>query len=290
MASKSCADDRTDVGSPFTNCDGAQTVGRFGFGLVRNGRPGTLSTWRVSVRTSEIGTRVAMLFGGMPSVSIDGDKYAWQVITEAVTVDVVLSGPHALRVRWRRDGCGRRCDGPEQSKRAECSCASLGLLADRKAAVQQGDGCMPSIEISFRLRRDPALGLFTFISGNWSFAEQAIMAKAALDRLAGPTQVQLGLKQTCHTLHRGREVNYTRPTLALVALYCMCVPAHAVTLPPPRTAPPLASLLSRDDVELLDRDGAGGGGAGRPRACDLTVMSRLLSPTELQPQGTTAAS
>ena len=45
MASKSCADDRTDAGSPFTNCDGAQTVGRFGFGLVRNGRPGTLSTW-----------------------------------------------------------------------------------------------------------------------------------------------------------------------------------------------------------------------------------------------------
>jgi Recombination directionality factor-like len=216
MASKSCADDRTDAGSPFTNCDGAQTVGRFGFGLVRNGRPGTLSTWRVSVRTSEIGTRVAMLFGGMPSVSIDGDKYASQVITEAVTVDVVLSGPHALRVRWRRDGCGRRCDGPEQSKRAECSCASLGLLADRKAAVRQGDGCMPSIEMSFRLRRDPALGLFTFISGNWSFAEQAIMAKAALDRLAGPIQVQLGLKQTCHTLHRGREVNYTRPTLALV--------------------------------------------------------------------------
>jgi hypothetical protein len=216
MASKSCADDRTDAGSPFTTCDGAQTVGRFGFGLVRNGRPGTLSTWRVSVRTSEIGTRVAMLFGGMPSVSIDSDKYAWQVITEAVTVDVVLSGLHALRVRWRRDGCGRRCDGPEQSKRAECSCASLGLLADRKAAVRKGDGCMPSIEMSFRLRRDPALGLFTFISGNWSFAEQAIMAKAALDRLAGPTQVQLGLKQTCHTLHRGREVNYTRPTLAPV--------------------------------------------------------------------------
>jgi hypothetical protein len=216
MANKSRADDRTDAGSPFTNCDGARAVGRFGFGLLRNGRPGTLSTWRVSVRTPEIVARVAMLFGGMPSVSIDGDKYAWQVITEAVTVDVVLSDPRALRVRWRRDGCGRRCDGPEESKRTECSCASLGLLADRKAAVRQGDGCVPNIEMSFRLRHDPALGLFTFISGNWSFAEQAIMAKAALGRLAGPTRVELGLKQTCHTLHRGREVNYTRPTLALL--------------------------------------------------------------------------
>jgi hypothetical protein len=215
MANKSRTDDRTDAGSPLTNCDGAQAIGRFGFGLLRNGRPGTLSTWRISVRTPEIVARVAMLFGGMPSATIDADKYAWQVITEAVTVDVVLSGPRALRVRWRRDGCGRRCDGPEQSKRAECSCASLGLLADRKAAARQGDGCVPNIEMFFRLRHDPALGLFAFVSGNWSFAEQAIMAKAALGRLAGPTRVQLGLKQTCYTLHGGREVNYTRPTLAL---------------------------------------------------------------------------
>ena len=216
MANKSRADDRTDVGSPFTNCDGAQAVGRFGFGLLRNGRPGTLSTWRVSVTTPEIVARVTILFGGMPPKSIDADKFAWQVITEAVTVDVVLSGPPALRVHWRRDSCGRRCDGPDQSKRAECSCASLGLLADRKAAVRQGDGCVPNIEMSFRLRHDPALGLFTFTSGNWSFAEQAIVAKAALGRLAGPTRVQLGLRQTCHALHGGREVNYTRPTLALL--------------------------------------------------------------------------
>ena len=75
---------------------------------------------------------------------------------------------------------------------------------------------MPNVEMSFRLRQDPTLGLFTFISGNWSFAEQAIMAKAALGRLAGPARAQLGLKQTCHALHGGREANYTRPTLALL--------------------------------------------------------------------------
>jgi len=39
---------------------------------------------------------------------------------------------------------------------------------------------VPNIEMFFRLRHDPALGLFAFVSGNWSFAEQAIMAKAAL--------------------------------------------------------------------------------------------------------------
>ena len=95
---------RTDAGSPFTNFDGAQAVGRFGFGLLRDGRPRTLSTWGVSVGTPEIVAKVAMLFGGVPSATIDADKYAWQVITEAATVDVVLPAPQCsaspLAGRW----------------------------------------------------------------------------------------------------------------------------------------------------------------------------------------------
>jgi hypothetical protein len=58
--------------------------------------------------------------------------------------------------------------------------ANLFNLIDRKAAVRRGRGCVPNIEMYFRLSHDPALGLFTFTSGNWSFAEQAIKAKAAL--------------------------------------------------------------------------------------------------------------
>jgi hypothetical protein len=160
----------------------------------------------------------------MPWGDIDSDDYVWNVVIETATVEVVLSGAHALRVRWRRDGCGRRCDGSEQDKEKGCSCASLNLI-DRKAAVRRGRGCVPNIEMYFRLSHDPALGLFTFTSGNWSFAEQAIKAKAALGRLAVPTRIQLGLKRTCHTLHRGRGVNYTKPTLALL---CTSSPVHSV--------------------------------------------------------------
>ena len=86
------------------------------------------------------------------------------------------------------------------------------------------------------------------------------MAKAALDRLAGPIQVQLGLKQTCHTLHRGREVNYTSPTLALVGavLHVRSGPRGDVTSASDSATP--GQLAEPDDVELLDRDGVGGGG------------------------------
>jgi hypothetical protein len=83
---------------------------------------------------------------------------------------------------------------------------------------------VPNIEMRFRLSHDPALGLFTFTSGNWSFAEEAIKAKAALGRLGVPTRIRLGLKRTCHTLHRGRGVNYTKPTLELLGT---SLPVHS---------------------------------------------------------------
>jgi hypothetical protein len=217
VPSLSHADDRTAASSSATNRVAAEAIGRLGFGLLRDGRPETLTTWRISARDPEVVARVAVLFRGVPRKSTEADEYTWHVVTETATVDVILSGPHALRVCWRRDGLGRRCDGLEQGKGAHCSCGSLGSLTERKAAAQRGHGCVPNIEMSFQLVHDPTVGTFTFLSGNWSFAEQAIMTKAALANLAVPTLIQLGLKQTRHILHGGRSVTYTRPTLALLS-------------------------------------------------------------------------
>jgi hypothetical protein len=210
------AENRTAASSPATNRVGAEAVGRFGFGLLRNNRPETLTTWRISARNPEVIARVAALLGGVPRKSTDADGSAWHVATETATVNVILSGSHALQISWRRDGLGRRCDGPGQSKGAGCSCAPLRSLADRKAAARRGHACAPNIEVSFQLMHDPTMGMFRFVSGNWSFAEHAVVAKAALGNLAGPTLIQLGLRQTVHTLHGGRSVTYTRPTLALL--------------------------------------------------------------------------
>jgi hypothetical protein len=217
VPSLSRADDRTPAGSSATNRVAAEAIGRLGFGLLRNGRPETLTTWRISARDPEVVARVAALFRGMPRKSTDADEYEWHVVTETATVVVILSGPHALHVCWRRDGFGRRCGGSEQGSGARCACGSLRSLAERKAAARRGHGCVPNIEMSFQLVDDPTLGMFTFVSGNWSFAEQAVMTEAVLGNLAVPTLIQLSLKQTRHVLRGGRSVTYTRPTLTVLS-------------------------------------------------------------------------
>jgi hypothetical protein len=111
------ADTGSGASSSSTTFDGAQAVGRFGFGLLRNNRPETLSTWRISAREPEVVPRVGRLFGGMPWGDIDPDEYVWHVVIETTTVDVVMSGAHALRVRWRRDGCGRRWMAPNRARK-----------------------------------------------------------------------------------------------------------------------------------------------------------------------------
>jgi hypothetical protein len=188
--------------------------------MLCNDRPETLVTWRISAKDPETIACVATLFRGTPEKTDDADQYGWHVVTEASTIDAILPGPHALRVRWQRDGRGDRCDGLKQGAQADCSCVPLPTLADRKAAARQGHGCVPYVELSFQLLRDPALGIFTFVSGNWLFAEQAMQTKATLDALNGRARLQLHLKQSDHTLHGGRSVTYTRPTLTLLGTAC----------------------------------------------------------------------
>jgi Recombination directionality factor-like len=242
LPSLSRADDRTPAGSSATNRVAAEPIGRLGFGLLRNGRPETLTTWRISARDPEVVARVAALFRGMPRKSTDADEYEWHVVTETATVVVILSGPHALHVCWRRDGFGRRCGGSEQGRAARCAC-SLRSLAERKAAARRGHGCVPNIEMSFQLVDDPTLGVFKFVSGNWSFAEQAVVTEAVLGNLAVPTLIQLGLKQTHHILRGGRSVTYTRPTLAVLGPSSLN--SLAVTSRLPWPAPTVASLPSQ---------------------------------------------
>jgi len=102
---------------------------------------------------------------------------------------------------------------------------------------------VPNIEISFQLVQDPTLGMFTFVSGNWSFAEQAVMTEAVLGSLAVPTLIQLGLEQTPQVLRGGRSVTYTRPTLTVLGT--SLPDSLAVTSRLPWPAPTAASSLSR---------------------------------------------
>jgi hypothetical protein len=74
-------------------------------------------------------------------------------------------------IRWQSIG-EQTCDGAVRSNGQSCACPRN--LAQRRAAAKHGEDCKPGVSICFRLRSDPALGMFGLLSEDWSFAETVI--------------------------------------------------------------------------------------------------------------------
>jgi hypothetical protein len=199
-----------------TNAAGnTEPVGTFHYAtLVRNRlRLQVVASWQVSCEDREVLARVAHLLGrASPGIGSD----ARSITTETTTVEIVLHGPRALCLLWCRDDRST-CDGKthcDEGTEHPCTCPPS--LAERRTATRHGRGCEPRVEVFFQLAQDPALGIFTFTSGSWSFAEEVINARNALYANGQPTRARLSLWQTYHRLSSGRTLTYTRPTLALV--------------------------------------------------------------------------
>jgi hypothetical protein len=199
--------------------DGAEIVGSLhydAFGAHMSSRgPQVLETWLVTLRDATLASRVVDLLGGATSRCQD-NGHARYVITETRELDVLLGGPEDLNVGWHRHP-GHVCDGASQhDQRGSRSCACPTQLAYRKLATRAGRGCRPRIWLCFRLLQDPALGMLSFSSGNWAFAEQASEALASLRRDPRLAYARLGLHRTPHRLGSGTTITYTRPALTLV--------------------------------------------------------------------------
>jgi hypothetical protein len=190
-------------------------VGSFRYGGVFDSRPRVLGTWLVTSSDARIVGQVAALFGGTLPGSHDGGQELY-IITGAAEVDVLLAGPEALDVDWRRQP-GHVCDGGVQhDQRGSRPCECPFDLADRRTAARAGHGCRPRARACFRLVQSPELGTFTFSSGNRAFAEQASGALVSLRRDSRPTCARLSLQRTPHRLRSGTTIAYTRPTLVLL--------------------------------------------------------------------------
>jgi hypothetical protein len=137
-----------------------------------------------------------------------------EVITDSAVVDVLLPGADALRVRWG-DIDKPACDGAAQGDDRRCICPPT--LAERRAAAKLGLSCQPRAEVRFRLRDDPALGVFSLVSEDWSFVELVMETRAVLRGSAQPAAARLRLLRTMHTLRSGRVLAYTRPVISLLA-------------------------------------------------------------------------
>jgi hypothetical protein len=180
-----------------------EAVGRFHYGTLLGNHPHVLATWRVVADRLCVVQRVAELLGGhtcIPDARTDGE-----VITGAATVDVILSDPSAIDVRWYLND-ERACDEP-----GECRCPPS--LPERRIAARAGRGCEPRVRICFRLHRDAGLGTFMLFSGAWSLVEDATRARQTLRRRTCPVVAHLGLERHVFALQSGGRIAYTRPRL-----------------------------------------------------------------------------
>jgi hypothetical protein len=158
----------------------ATLAGSLDYATMVGNRPRTLGSWRVTTTSRRTADWVAQLLGGR--VQQDLTNGLVEVLTTSPTVDVLLTGPAALRVQWQH--AASRCDGVTQRDGRPCACPRS--LAQRRATGKQGRGCRPCAELRFRLTLGPCLGTFSLACEDWSFVELVARTQAARRARQGP--------------------------------------------------------------------------------------------------------
>lgn len=196
-------------------------VGRFRSGYSINGRPASLTEWRVTSGDPDVAKAIRDLYDGEePQTWETQGEDNLEVFTKAPKVKVIIDGTEAIRqemVLWGRAGAIRRCDGVEQTmdedKGQPCVCPAS--FADRKEAAKSGRGCQPNITVFFRLADNPDLGRFKFTSGSWSLVKDIIGTEAALAAVDGEALAWLRLEVVEYESN-GRQRKFTKPVIEII--------------------------------------------------------------------------
>lgn len=193
-------------------------VGRFRSGRQLQGRPMSLSTWRVTSGDPDVLAAVAARYGAVegPQEWETKTEERLEVITEADSVDIIISRPEHVRsemVLWGRKGKVRSCDGlvqnGEGAQGKPCECPHA--LDDKIEGAKAGTACEPSISYLFTLADLPELGRFRFQTGSWSVARAVADTEAALVDIFEDNEDAVGALATLHLEQRTRKdgVSYT---------------------------------------------------------------------------------
>jgi hypothetical protein len=194
--------------------DGTTPVGRFHYATLLRNRPQVLTAWGINSDDPSVLDRVAEQLGGTLQ-QLDGNTLS--LTTNTTAVEVILTGPDAVQLRWCRNA-RHACDGRVQHDdgvRRPCTCPPS--LAERRAATRHGHGCEPDVDVAFRLLQDPRLGMFAFTSGSWSLAEDVMRAEEVLRTWGEPGLARLCLHRTPCTLAGGLVISCTTPRLTVLA-------------------------------------------------------------------------
>lgn len=194
-----------------------ENAGRVRSGMVANGRPMSLDSWRFTLTNKEIAEKVAAKFGGTPE-TWDNVKEPWQVLTEGLTeLDITINSPRALSanmVLWGRKAIIRECSGVVQNDGKPCVCPSDTF--ERKQAGKDGTGCEPSLFAAFTIDGLEELGSFVYRSGAWTAAEDWSAAEEAVAKIDGPVKAKLITELVEFTTKDGEDRRFRKPVLKVL--------------------------------------------------------------------------
>lgn len=199
-------------------------VGRFRSGRQTDGRPESLSEWRVTTGDPAVAEAISGMYGGHPEEWETPKEDALEVLTNSAKVDILIDSADAISATMVLWGMGgdkvHECDGvalitDDEDNGKPCGCPPL--LAERKALAKKGRGPKPNISMKFRLADDPELGYFRFQSASWDLTRVLHEVQDALDNVGTVALATLSLEVVEFTPKAGpmagRLVSYRKPVI-----------------------------------------------------------------------------
>ncbi|WP_052844996.1 hypothetical protein [Streptomyces sp. NRRL S-31] len=188
-------------------------------------KPVSLAKFRVLAAGEETAKGIAELMGGTPSEKFPEKDHNFEILTDASSVEIVISGADAIEdkfMQWGPNGLPiHECDGRlslmPDDKGEPCGCT--GTLKERKAKSRAGKGAGPNIIVSFRLAGlGYELGMGRWIATSWQFAETVHDVKDALDDVDGEALCRLEIVQEEFELD-GELIKYKKPVITVLGSY-----------------------------------------------------------------------
>ena len=216
-------------------------VGRFRSGYQLNDRPAALTEWRVTTGDPEVASAISDLLGGdAPQEWPAKGEDNLEVFTASKEIDVIIDSPKSVRQRlvlWGRNGKPiYTTDGETKDDGTPDPDAHLSLQ-ERKQRSRDGVGPTPDVEVYFRLKEQPDLGVFKFQTGSWSLVQDWIWVdlEAQLEAVQGAIECTLKLEQVSFTAKNGPRagqlVEYVKPTLVVRGAYSPSADSSRSSLP-----------------------------------------------------------
>ncbi|OII27571.1 hypothetical protein [Frigoribacterium sp. MCBA15_019] len=229
----------TALAAPHPLAD--DVVGRFRSGYQLNDRPAALTEWRVTTGDPEVASAIYDLLGGdAPQEWPAKGEDNLEVFTASKEIDVIIDSPKSVRQRlvlWGRNGKPiYTTDGETKDDGTPDPDAHLSLQ-ERKQRSRDGVGPTPDVEVYFRLKEQPDLGVFKFQTGSWSLVQDWVWTdmKSQLRGIEGAIAAVLELEQISYTAKNGPKagqlIEYVKPALAVLGAYSSSAASRRSSLP-----------------------------------------------------------